>query len=201
MRKFFCLVVGMLVISAHAAEIKTSAGIEFLAANGKEIELPESHKSLELGAGRYQLVVRYENSLKNGQKEVLFTSSPYIVEVDIGESDLMLSIPKLRTEKHAESFFRNPEWILTNQDDASSLRVQSKKLVGNGFLPYSNIEKAIVEYNKKNSLVFDNGKILSLKDAISSESNNYDSQVDTVSQLKIWYNKATNEEKNHLGSG
>lgn len=181
---------------AQSAQLRADLGVDFLVINGAKVEKfgKGSRKHIELDEGKYQLVARYVNTLKRGSKRTLFTSKPYVFELDIKQEDLLLSVPLMRTETQAAAFFRNPKWQLTKESDQSTEIIPSKLLEGHGFAPYSDMEKAVALHNEKKQPV---GalKPLLIPTKEVKETLNTATKQDSLVQLKYWYQKASTEEK------
>ncbi|PKF51012.1 YccT family protein [Enterovibrio nigricans] len=192
---------GLLAIQggAVAAELSADNGLEFLVINGKNVKTlgSEGDKRLDLQPGSYQVVARFDDEVKRGSKTSIFTSKPFVFDIDIGNDDMALTIPKLKFESRAAAFFRNPEWELENLTTDSTQKINGVKLTGSGFGSYNNMEKAIAKYNQENGIIFEGGSPQDLEEIVVAidEKGNVDIKGDTVTQLKLWYTKASTEEK------
>lgn len=186
----------------NAAQLSALSGVEFLVVNGKNVENygEQAHKVLALEAGKYQIVARYEASLKRGSKNTLFTSKPYVFDIDVASNDLTLSVPKMRLLSHAKEFFRNPTWQLNDSVTAKQFTITGEELIGSGFGAFSNMEKAVANHNQNtaNALANEAIKPLPLPDLLVEKAVIQDAntqQQDAFTQLTLWYRDATNEEK------
>lgn len=183
--------------SAQAIEVEVGENIEFMVANGKEVgSLMTPAKTLDLPQGKHQLVVRYNASVKDGSRNKFFTSRPYIFEADIQQATV-ISLPKMKRYSQVESHFQNgPRWTLEYQDGISE-PVKYEKLVGSGFSPYSDMEGLVAEYNQEKGISFTNNQFEKLTDAAVSVSESGEVSIngDATTQLKLWYTKATVEER------
>ncbi|WP_394210556.1 DUF2057 family protein [Enterovibrio calviensis] len=195
------LLVGFFALSgvAGAAEITAKNGIEFLVVNGKNVKkiADDGDKRLDLTPGRHQIVARYDDEVKRGSKNVIFTSKPYVLDLDVSDDDLALVVPKFRIESQAAAFFRKPVWEVETVSTGNTEVVAGTLMTGSGFGSYRNMEKAVAEFNRQNGIVIEGGEAKDLEDVLVSvdEKGNVDIKGDTVTQLKLWYTKATNEEK------
>ncbi|AMG29747.1 DUF2057 domain-containing protein [Grimontia hollisae] len=184
---------------ALAGTLSAENGLELLLINGKDAKRYGDHadKVVVLSPGTYQIVARYDDEVKRGSRSTIFTSKPYVMEFEMGKEDVVLSIPKLKFESQATAFFREPIWELRNPTAGSVTVLASEKLTGSGFGSFGNMEKVIAEYNRENGIVFDGGKPQDLEDVLVSfeDDGRVSIKGDVLSQLKLWYTKATNEEK------
>ncbi len=135
----------------NAAELSAEQGVEFLAINGKNVDKygEKAAKTLELDEGSYQLVVRYESSVKQGSRNTLFTSKPYVLDITMTAADAFISVPKMRIESQAQAYFRKPIWIFTRNEKEHAFT--GAELEGLGFAGFRNIEEAIAAFNQKQS--------------------------------------------------
>lgn len=197
--KLFLAVILALSGVVHAAQLSTSNGVEFLVINGKSInKYPEgAANALELVPGKYQIVARFEDNLKRGSKNTLFTSTPYVFDITIDQSDLVLLVPRMRTQSQAAAFFRDPAWQLKEVSTQIEQPVIPQELVGTGFGAFRNMEKAVAHHNQKNGIVFDDGNVKDLEELLITQEKK-DLLVhkgDAGAQLKWWYTQANVEEK------
>ncbi|NGN98090.1 DUF2057 domain-containing protein [Grimontia sp. S25] len=185
--------------SVFAAQLSAENGLELLLINGKKAKSYGKHadKAVDLYPATYQIVARFDDEVKRGARSTIFTSKPYILTVAMGEDDLVLTIPRLKFESQATAFFRKPSWTLTNKTTGLNTNLQSEKLVGSGFGSFKNMEQAIADYNRKNGIVFEDGQAQNLEEVLVSVEENGSVSIDgdTFTQLKLWYTKATDEEK------
>lgn len=207
MKKLIWLLLGV-TWASHGAELSAKKGIEFLALNGQDIERygENANKTLELSKGQYQLVLRYEASVKRGSKDTLFTSKPYVVDIKMGDENASLSIPKMRFESQAQSYFRKPKWVFSHQGTQTELT--GTELEGLGFGGFRNIEEAIAKFNQDKGLI---AKPISTVSATAmpasliatgekpvkllKDGQGANKQTPAFNQLTYWYLKASNDEK------
>ncbi|MDD1782400.1 DUF2057 domain-containing protein [Enterovibrio sp. ZSDZ35] len=185
--------------TAVAAELSADNGLEFLVINGKNVKnlSSEGDKRLELEPGNYQLVARFDDEVKRGSKTSMFTSKPFVFDITVANDDIALTIPKLKFESQAAAFFRNPEWEVENLSSGNTNKIDGVQLTGSGFGSYNNMEKAVAKYNQENGIIFEGGSPQDLEEVVVAidEKGNVDIKGDTLTQLKLWYTKATTEEK------
>ncbi|WP_241819216.1 YccT family protein [Enterovibrio norvegicus] len=185
--------------SVNAAQIEASHGLEFLVINGKGAKEfgPEANKRLDLISGNHQIVARFDGEVKRGSKTTIFTSKPYVFDVEIENEDLVLVVPKFRSESQAKAFFRNPEWGIETVSTGKTAIILGVLMKGSGFGSYSNMEEAVANYNRQNGIIIEGGEAKDLEDVLVNidDKGNVDITGDAATQLKLWYTKATNEEK------
>ncbi|WP_407330897.1 DUF2057 family protein [Enterovibrio sp. 27052020O] len=195
------LLVGLLAFAgiAGATEITAKNGVEFLVVNGKDVKkiAADADKRLELAPGRYQVVARYDDEVKRGSKNVIFTSKPYVLDLDVTNDDLALVVPQFKFESQANAFFRNPEWEVETVSTGKTETITSVLMTGSGFGSYNNMEKAVADFNRQNGIIIEGGEAKDLEDVLVNidDKGNVDITGDAATQLKLWYTKATNEEK------
>lgn len=183
--------------AVNAAQLSTLNGVELLAINGKSAKNygETATKSLELVPGKYQIVARFEDNLKRGSKNSLYTSRPYVLDITLAESDLVLFVPPMRFESQAAAFFRNPVWKLKDISTDKSMQVFAVELEGTGFGAFRNMETAVAHHNQKNGIIFDNGNVQNLEQMLVSSDGKVDMNADAGKQLQFWYTKADDKQK------
>ncbi|MGF1766043.1 DUF2057 domain-containing protein [Enterovibrio makurazakiensis] len=195
------LMVGLLALSsiAGATEITAKNGVEFLVINGKNVKdlADDGDRRLDLTPGHYQIVARYDDEVKRGAKGVIFTSKPYVIDLEVANDSMALVVPKFKFESQAIAFFRDPEWKIQSIATGKSKIIPSVLMTGSGFGSYNNMEDAVAKYNRKNGIIIEGGEAKDLEDVLVNidEKGNVDITGDAGTQLKLWYTKATNEEK------
>lgn len=184
---------------AFAATLEVGTDLNVLVLNGKEVSA-NSGDVIELATGDNQLVVRYKSILDSGSKTKLFESKPYVFQfTDLGD-DLTLSVERFRKYRQAENAFEKGDvkWSIEKQT-GDSIPFQYDELPGNpGFLPYADLPKAVAAYNKKNGIYFEGQEIKDLNQEVVvaiSESGEVELTGDPLTQLKVWYTKASNEDR------
>ena len=184
---------------SQAASLALPYGIDLLAVNGKEMD--EKEVLEKLSVGKQQLVIRYSDDLKTSSKQsMIFTSKPYVLALDIKNASdtYQLSHKKFRDYDSAERAFRmkKVDWKLElNGADQS---VELEELPGrDGFMPYSDIEKLIKEYNQDKGVVLTSAGAVNVTEAAITVSDSGEVKVtgDSVTQLKLWYSKASKDER------
>ncbi len=198
MKLFF---VGLFALStaAGAAELSAKNGLEFLVVNGKSVTkiANDGDKKLDLNPGKYQIVARFDEEVKRGAKSTIFTSKPYVFEIEMSNQDLVLTVPKLKSESQAAAFFKKPKWEIENKSSGTVQSISGVRLNGVGFGSFNNMEKAVAQYNSDNGIIFESGEAKNLEEVLVNvdEKGNVSIKGDTLTQLKLWYTKASTEEK------
>lgn len=194
---------GVLVGPVSAATLDLERNVEVLIINQEEVEeVPH-----ELKAGENQLVLRYEGRIKGKSKSVHITSKPYIV-VTSANKDQNISISFIpNTEDKFERAVNEGTSLFEIKVDG--IHVDSLETLlppRKGLFPYSKPDELIANYNSKHGLIFDSGKIRSLKEELASVQTGAvvgatvatDSTVqesENTLQLKLWYSRASEEER------
>ncbi|MGF1705955.1 YccT family protein [Enterovibrio baiacu] len=182
-----------------ATELDVGQRVELMVLNGEKVaDKSATHILLE---GKNQIVVRVYGSFRSGSDEELVTSSPYIFTFDsIKNSDtISLSLPsKINNLRKVEKALLSGEfgWVLL--EDGKNLSYSVDKLPGNGgFIPYSNIESLVSDYNKSKGISISSLGLEDLNETAVTvlESGEIEITGDPITQLKLWYTKATKEER------
>ncbi|MGL5335056.1 MAG: DUF2057 domain-containing protein, partial [Enterovibrio sp.] len=172
-------------------------GVELLVVNGKKVAAAQ-RKSVVLEPGEHQLVVRFDDEVRNGSKNALFTSKPYIFDLKMPNRDMVISVPPLRTYSHASAFFRAPKWLLRDKVSAQESTITAAMLTGSGLGSLSDIEKVVQLYNEpQTKLQADINAPIAAKTAAPSVPALAPSAVnsETLNALKNAYLKANAHEK------
>ncbi|MPX98157.1 DUF2057 domain-containing protein, partial [Salinivibrio sp. VYel6] len=152
-----------------AAEITSAPNIEFVVVDGKEISFEDwaPQQTIELANGTHQLVMRFDGEVKRGSKEVIFTSRPYLFELDVDGRDATINIDtNLRVKTQATSYFDdNPQWQ-AEFDNGEVMPLEAVELKGDGFGAYADMEALVAEYNRENGIIIDQGESKNLNDVL-----------------------------------
>lgn len=192
---------GVLTGPVSAATLELERNIEVLVVNQEEVEEAPN----ELKAGENQLVLRYEGRIKGKSKSVHITSKPYIVVTSAGK-DQNISIDFIpNTEGKFERAVDEDSSLFEVKVDG--IKVDSSETLlppEKGLLPYSKPAVLVTKYNQEHGLVFDSGKIRSLKkeleqvqlqESTTVKSETVAVETETSLQMKLWYSRATPEER------
>lgn len=199
MLKKALLLAGMAAFGANAAQISLDKNIEVLVVDGKEKKVSQwtSPSHIELSEGSHQIVARFDGEVRDGSKDEIFTSRPYIFQIDVDNQDLKLTLPNLTLLSQTEAHFRRgAEWQWERQD-GSKFDANAVMLQGQGFAAFSDMEKVVADYNRENGIVFEGGQSQDLEDLVVSINDEGKAEVtgDAFTQLKLWYTKANPEER------
>lgn len=186
----------MMIPFSHAATLKGDNGVEILAIDGKEVESGFfASKGPELSEGDHQVVVRYSNNFKKGET---VESKPHLFNIDI-KGDTEISIRNFHNQHQAEKEIKQGvTWIVTNNEQTLEI-AGSDTLSGKGYLPYSDIEKLITDYNQEHGISLNSVATVpvtttSVMTAGSNLTTSNVSQAKTEQLIQI-YNSATKEER------
>ena len=189
----------------HAmASLELASGITLNTLNGEVIDNVEDAL---LTSGENQLVLDYTGYLSDQGKREFISTIPYIMVVDVPENaDVEVDLQSRKYAKIAKNVDRElPIFnISINGDD---VEVEQEILpAAKGALPYGDIPRLVKDYNQERGLVFDSGKIRSLKEELAAVQTGavvgatvaVDSTVqesENTLQLKLWYSRANEEER------
>ncbi|MDO6705055.1 DUF2057 domain-containing protein [Photobacterium sp. 1_MG-2023] len=197
--KKIIILASLFAAQAQAATLSVTDGIEFLVVDGKQVQgsFWSQTAELELTPGKHQIVVRYDKELKNGSRNTMYTTRPYLFELEMPSQDAEISLPALVVYSQAQAYFqRDPEWTLL-MEDGSQRTLAFTELKGDGFAAFSDMEALVAEYNRQNGITFEQGYAVDLQQAVVKVDAGGKVEVtgDALAQLKLWYSKAKPEEK------
>ncbi|GAB3526118.1 YccT family protein [Photobacterium alginatilyticum] len=199
MKKLVGLTLVLLSGGLQAATVSSSKNVELLVVDGKKVQssIWSSTESVELQPGRHQIVVRFDGELKNGSKKTMYTTRPYLFEMDVPDDDVTITLPRLTTLSQAKAHFnRGVQWQLESSDGSTSL-LPYVELEGKGFGAFKDMEALVADYNRQHGITFEQGYAVNLEQAAVevSEQGEVTISGDALAQLKLWYVKANAEEK------
>ncbi|MDA7745741.1 DUF2057 domain-containing protein [Psychromonas sp.] len=172
--KFTILILALTVSPfTMSSELIPNDDVTILAVNGVKIKTSFFGKNkIEVEDGEHQIVAKYINSFGN---QDFIDSAPYIFNVNVS-GNTTISTNKITNERQADEQIANGlSWFIINNEGEYKVN-QSSQLIGNGIMPFSDIEKLIEEYNKQN--------VITKEDTPSS-----------TTSLIAHYQRATTEEK------
>ncbi|OAN18532.1 hypothetical protein A3K86_06490 [Photobacterium jeanii] len=186
--------------SAQANTLETEFGLSVMAINGSAVDRDSAvaDNTYNIAEGKNQVVIRGEKMLRRGTKTELFTTKPFVITFD-SEQDVKIEFPKVANNyRSAETEFRGdaPAWQVTA--NGSAISYQSDLLPGDGgFIPYSDIEELVAKYNQQHGIALEQGKPTNMTAAAVTvtETGKVEITGDSLSQLKLWYTKASAKEK------
>ncbi len=197
--KRFAMVAVLLITSFFSYSFELSTGIqnEFMVVDGKEVgTFASPSRNLELPAGLHQIVIRFNSSLKDGSKETFFVSRPIVFEINL-QADTTVSLPRMKRYSQVVAHFnRGAKWMLKYSNGTTEL-IKYEELVGDGFSPYSDVEGLVAAYNKEKGISFSESGAEKLSEQIVTVSDDGEVTIsgDPTTQLKLWYIKASKEER------
>lgn len=204
MNKWYLSFVCLLSAPYATAALDLASGISLNNLNGEAVE---SVHDAVFTPGENQLVLDYTGYLSDKGKREFISTAPYIMVVTVPENgDVDVDLVSRKYKKIAKNVDRElPIFnISINGDDVEV--VQEVLPPSQGVLPYSDIPQLVKDYNQERGLVFDSGKIRSLKEelaavqtgAVVGATVTADSTVqesENTLQLKLWYSRASEEER------
>lgn len=155
MKKIIAILALLLVQNSYALELKGINGVEILAINGKEVKNSFfSNDGSQLSAGEHQIVVRYASSLNTDE---LLESRPDIFTLNLTE-DTQISAANMNNLKQIErELKKGVTWVIESESKEYEVK-DSDTLQGQGFMPYSDIEKLVANYNQQKNITLANGE-------------------------------------------
>ncbi|WP_408900312.1 DUF2057 family protein [Photobacterium piscicola] len=200
MKKNLWLLMALFSVTAQAATLTVADKVKLLAVDGKEVKGQgwSEVDSVELTDGKHQVVVRFDGDVKRGSKTTIYTTRPYLFDIDLADQNAEIILPRLTTESQAKAFFeRGATWQLALENGVTKPLV-GVELQGDGFAAYSDIEAVIAAYNRDNGIVIEQGNAVDLQQVsvnVDNETGKVEITGDALIQLKMWYTKASKEDK------
>ncbi|WP_297482432.1 DUF2057 domain-containing protein [uncultured Photobacterium sp.] len=200
MKKNLWLLMALFSVTAQAATLTVADKVKLLAVDGKEVKGQgwSEVESVELTEGKHQVVVRFDGDVKRGSKTTIYTTRPYLFDIDLADMNAEITLPRLTTESQAKAFFeRGATWQLALENGAVK-PLAGVELQGEGFAAYSDIEAVIAAYNRDNGIVIEQGNSVDLQQVsvdVDNETGKVEITGDALTQLKMWYTKASKEDK------
>ncbi|MDP2489347.1 DUF2057 family protein [Vibrio splendidus] len=204
MNKWYLSFICLVSAPYATASLELASGITLNTLNGEVIDNVED---AVLTSGENQLVLDYTGYLSDQGKREFISTVPYIMVVDVPDNaDVDVDLQSRKYAKIAKNVDRElPIFnISINGDD---VEVEQEILpAAKGALPYGDIPQLVKDYNQERGLVFDSGKIRSLKEELAAVQTGAvvgatvaaDSTVqesENTLQLKLWYSRANEEER------
>jgi uncharacterized protein YccT (UPF0319 family) len=184
----------------QAATLTSDRSVEFMVVNGKEVEFERwsPQQSIELDAGTHQVVMRFEGEVKRGNKEVVYTSRPYIFDIKVDSRNMTVGLDsRLSSQSQAASYFASGAKWQIEYENGEVTPIASTELEGDGFAAYADMEALVAQYNRANGIIIDQGETKNLNDVLVEVDNQGQVSIkgDAVTQLKLWFSKASDEER------
>lgn len=189
-----------------AADIIPEKGVSLLMVNGSEDVSKMTPSALK--SGQNQIVVEMDKNIGKGSSNGQFTSAPFVITFEAGSDDIKINHPKVHSIQHAEQVFKNePKWRLTS--GGKSIDYKSDELKGKkGFMPYSDMDELVKEYNQQNGIYVGPAAITvaaasqvepAVKSAKATPKQQKPSQAvahpQALEQMQAWYLKASKEDR------
>ncbi|OOE35926.1 hypothetical protein BZG05_03650 [Salinivibrio kushneri] len=183
----------------NAAEITSARNIEFVVVDGEKVTFDNwsPTQTIELPDGNHQIVVRFEGEVKRGSRDLVFTSRPYLFELNVDGRNTTIDIDtRLKTKVQAEHYFDDAQWQ-AEFDNGDVMPLDAVELKGDGFAAYADMEALVAEYNRENGIIIDQGESKNLNDVLVEVDDQGKASIkgDALSQLKLWYTKASDQER------
>ncbi|CDT42144.1 conserved exported hypothetical protein [Vibrio coralliirubri] len=204
MNKWYLSFVCLFSAPYATAALDLASGISLNTLNGEAVD---SVEDAVFTSGENQLVLDYTGYLSDKGKREFISTVPYIMAVSIPENaDVEIDLVSRKYEKIAKNVDRELP-IFSVSVNGDELDFEQQVLPpAKGALPYSDIPQLVKDYNQERGLVFDSGKIRSLKEELAAVQTGAvvgatvvtDSTVqesENTLQLKLWYSRANEEER------
>ncbi len=149
--RFAALATAALLTStaSFAGVVSSSSNVDFLAIDGQKASksLLKSTKSFNVNDTRtHQVVVRVSEVVKSGSDRSLFESNPVVVTFQGSAEDIVITAPRIETERDASMFNQKPE-IIVKTVSGKAIANKQDSLKQEGFLPGANLIENLSEYN------------------------------------------------------
>jgi len=197
--RLFLLLVAAVSLPLSAKQVDTARYVNVLVANENLVQFDE----VTLQQGDNQFVVEFDGRLKKKNKEESISVRPQIIVL----SDIDPQTDKIEIELAAKTHkqlgkleddnlplfnvYKNEQLIDTKQRELPA---------ASGIFPYKDPVALVKQYNKEQGLIFDSGNIRSLKEELETIQQQpgtlaTTAETEATLQLKIWYNRANDEER------
>lgn len=153
--RFAALATAALLTStaSFAGVITSSSNIDFLAIDGQKASksLLKETRSFNINDTQtHQVVVRVSEIVRSGSDRTLFESDPIVVTFKGSADDVVISAPRLETERDANAFKKSPI-IHVKTVSGSEVPTKQEYLKQEGFLPVVNLIDNLSEYNSSDA--------------------------------------------------
>jgi uncharacterized protein YccT (UPF0319 family) len=148
MKKIILLLCLFAIPFSHAAVLTGTNNVEILAVDGNKIDGNRlTRKDIIVEKGKHQIVLQYSGVFKKNKGVI--ESKPHIFTFEI-KGDTHFSTQKFSRSIQAERAIKaGLVWKATSNGKTIEI-TGSDSLNGSGFMPYSQIEKLIADYNQTN---------------------------------------------------
>jgi len=181
-----------------SASLELPNSVELMALNGVKQDSKDVLQDLPNGVN--QLVIRYSSDIRDGSRAKQYSTDPLVMQLDVDDENSQYELThkafyNLTAIKRA--FDKGTMgWKLTKNGSAHSVEVE--KMIGSGILPFANIEKAVRFHNKEKGVILTTSGARDLDEAVvtlDEKTGKVEITGDAVTQLKLWYTKASKEEQ------
>jgi len=188
MKKITTILALLLAQNCYALELTGVNGVEILAINGKEVNSSFFSKdNTDIEAGKHQVVVRYTSQFNNDE---IVESRPAIFTLDL-KQDTKISVEQMNNQRQAEKKIKaGLTWQVVSEDKQYEIK-NSDTLKGQGFMPYSDIEKLIITYNEKQNITLATAPVV----ATTAVATKTAPQVTDENALVTLYQQSSKEQK------
>lgn len=208
MNRILIILASFFSLSLSAATLSTSNGVSVLYINGQEAESKLGKNDLTIGNN--QVIIRMDKKLGRGGSSEVFTSKPYVLNLNVTGEEITIAHPQARSLKEAEVAFQSdqPQWLI--KQDGQVISYQQQVLEGkSGLFPYLGMDELVKTFNSERGISFNedmnkgkttasvqNQKIspVEVVDKMPNASQTANS-LGNVEQLKSWYLKASTQER------
>ncbi|AAK02479.1 curli polymerization inhibitor CsgI-related protein [Pasteurella multocida] len=132
-----------------AGVVTSSSNIDFLAIDGQKPSkslLKEKRSFNVSDTLPHQVVVRVAEIIRTGSDRSLYESDPIVVTFQGTTDDIIISAPRLETERDANAFKKSPK-ITVKTVSGVEIATKQEYLKQEGFLPGINLIENLSEYN------------------------------------------------------
>lgn len=209
MKKLSILLASMVSFYLPAAELTPAKGVSVLYINGQEAESKLGTNSIDEGFN--QIVIRMDKEVGRGSSGNVFTSKPYVLDIEVSGEKIRIDHPVARSKREAEIAFEGgqPQWDI-RQDDKPLEYTQQVLKGKSGLFPYAGMAALLEKHNTQRGIYFNKGRLIDKpveakvipSVAVSSEVKPVKgaaaakmAQSSNVKQLKAWYLKSSKEER------
>ncbi|MEZ8265521.1 DUF2057 family protein [Vibrio cyclitrophicus] len=168
-------------------KLETASGVEVLFINSQDAK--QMNEPFALTIGSNQIVLRMNTMLGRGEQRGNFTSSPYILTLDVHGEELEIEGPQLSDVLQARKVFEGDtiDWNVSLDD--SGIDYGQVEMVGKkGVFPYSNLDEQLAIYNAANGISFAGNVIAPVTEA--SLANGMQQTVKSAEQDSLAMQKA-----------
>lgn len=135
----------------HArSTLELGEGVTLLAHNGKlqsVTDVVSNAWSLPLSEGLNQILIEYTAEIMKGGDTELESTQPAVMLFEATGDELILSAPRIKSDKEFSRFMRNQKWLLTNKQ-GKQVGFKAEWLKKNGFQLGRDLERELHWYNQ-----------------------------------------------------